>query len=71
MVISKQIANTSSNLSHPIRSSYQDKSTWRTARQIVTNCGVMGLYSGFQLQMGRWSLVLFLGLTEYCPPNSC
>ena len=54
MVIAKQIAATSvGNNCNSIRSSYQNKSTWRTAKQIVANCGFLGLYSGFQLQMGR------------------
>ena len=52
MVIAKQIAATSVGVNqNPIRISYQDKSTFRTAKQIVSNCGFLGLYSGFQLQM--------------------
>ena len=52
MVISKQIASSGvGTKAHPIRSSYQNKNTFLTARQIVRNCGVMGLYSGFQLQI--------------------
>ncbi|CAF9910972.1 MAG: hypothetical protein GOMPHAMPRED_007253 [Gomphillus americanus] len=54
MVISKQIASSGvGTKAHPIRSSYQNKNTFLTARQIVRNCGVMGLYSGFQLQILR------------------
>ena len=54
MVIAKQIANsTATSNQHPIRSSYQNKGTWGTAKQIVRNCGVVGLYAGFQLQMGK------------------
>ncbi|KAI4154893.1 MAG: hypothetical protein LQ340_001371 [Diploschistes diacapsis] len=54
MVIAKQIAATSVGKNeNPIRISYENKGTWRTARQIVKNCGFLGLWSGFQLQMIR------------------
>lgn len=31
----------------PVRSSYQQKGTLKTARNIIMHRGVMGLYSGF------------------------
>lgn len=61
MVISKQLANsTATSLNDPIRNSYQGKGTLRTARQIVRNCGLGGLYSGFRLQFSKGTI---------CPPS--
>jgi hypothetical protein len=50
MVLSKQIAKTGNAETSFIRGSYVDKGTWNTGKQIIRNCGVMGLYAGFRLQ---------------------
>ena len=63
MVIAKQIAATSVGSNRTvIRTSYENKGTWQTAQQIVKNCGFLGLYSGFQLQMGKMPTSLALEL---------
>ena len=56
MVIAKQIANSGpTSQRSAISTSYQGKNTYRTAQQIVRNCGLSGLYAGFQLQMGTFN----------------
>ena len=53
MVIAKEMALSATKAHDPIRKSYSNKGTFRTAQQIVRNCGPMGLYSGFQLQFRK------------------
>ena len=45
-------SNTSS-MDDPVRSSYQQKGTFSTVKNIVTHRGVLGLYSGFGFHMCR------------------
>ncbi|MCJ1255725.1 hypothetical protein MMC24_003542 [Lignoscripta atroalba] len=45
-------SNTSS-VDDPVRQSYQQKGTFKTARNIILHRGVMGLYSGFHLHLLR------------------
>ena len=68
MVIAKQIAtNNARSMPDSVSKSYQGKNTYRTARQIIRNCGVMGLYSGFQLQMGEFDRPSGIRrLADYC-----
>ena len=43
-------SNTSS-MDDPVRESYQQKGTFRTAKNIVMNRGFSGLYNGFNLHL--------------------
>lgn len=45
-------SNTSS-LDDPVRQSYQQKGTFRTAKNIVANRGFLGLYNGFNLHLRK------------------
>ena len=37
----------------PIRRSYQQKGTWKTAQNIISHRGLLGLYSGFNLHLSK------------------
>ena len=41
------------SIDDPVRTSYQQKGTFSTAKNIVLHRGVMGLYSGFHLHLCR------------------
>ena len=49
--------NTSS-VDDPVRSSYQQKGTYSTARNIIMHRGVLGLYSGFGFHLCKAELVI-------------
>ncbi len=46
--------STTSSMDDPVRGSYQRKGTFRTAKSIVLNRGVGGLYSGFSLHLREY-----------------
>lgn len=45
-------SNTSS-MDDPVRQSYQQKGTFRTAKNIIQNRGFAGLYNGFNLHLRK------------------
>jgi hypothetical protein len=50
--------NVASSVSDPsanktVAASYQNKGTWKTAKNIVKNRGLSGLYSGFSLHLRK------------------
>jgi hypothetical protein len=61
----------SSSLSEPsngraVAASYQNKGTFKTAKNIVKHRGIMGLYSGFSLHLRKGDLLNSLtALTQY------
>lgn len=54
----------------PLRGSYQRKGTFRTAMSIVSNRGVGGLYSGFNLHLREYQLYSCHGTYVLIPPLS-
>ena len=43
--------STTSSMDDPLRASYQSKGTFKMAKNITVNRGILGLYSGFGLHL--------------------